>query len=258
MYLCRTVCITIRIAQSILLEQEQSPLRPLALIKMCHTSYKRYRYCDCIYIRESPTRCLNFVSEHPESHYAGPFKPKLLTWICENLDVDLNDINFMSADVNDERAPKGLTCPTITAVPDIETAVEGCPLCDNGHTLAIVLEKLDKTKSISANSVEKSAGKLVQKVTDERAKADRKGTEQNEEGKWAERHKPTPMDEPKSILDGRSRDEPARIHPQSSTSRESHGNSETRTNSKLMTKSGGSPSSIGFNTGSSDPHCLDP
>ena len=55
--------------------------------------------------------------------------------------MDLNGTNFMSADVDDERAPKGLTCLTITAVPDHEPAVESCPLCESPHTLGIVQKK---------------------------------------------------------------------------------------------------------------------
>ena len=46
-------------------------------------------------------------------------------------------MNFMSVDVNDERAAKGFTCPTIAVVPDIESTVESCLLCDSPRTLGI-------------------------------------------------------------------------------------------------------------------------
>lgn len=125
---------------------------------MCHTSYKRYRNCECIYIRANPVCCPTFTSHHPENHFSPPFKPRLLTWTREGLDMDLNSTNFMSADVNDERAPKGLTCPTITAVPDHEPAVESCPLCANPYTLGIVQKKQIEGQS---NVAEKSAGKAA-------------------------------------------------------------------------------------------------
>ena len=81
--------------------------------------------------------------------------------------MDLGDINFMSADVNDERTPKGLTCPTITAVPDVETAAEGCPLCDNPRTSEIAQRKPVETQGVSPPSVGISAVKLAQTPVDD-------------------------------------------------------------------------------------------
>ena len=125
---------------------------------MCHTSYKRYRNCECVYIRNNPTCCTSFASEHPESHYRGPFRPKLLTWTRDGLNVAIDSMDVMSADVNDERAPKGLTCPTVTAIPDEEIAVEGCPLCDSPRTLGNVQEKQAEGQIVFANPKGKSLG----------------------------------------------------------------------------------------------------
>ena len=75
--------------------------------------------------------------------------------------MDINGTNFMSADVNDERAPKGLTCPTVTAVPDHELAVESCPLCENPYTLGLVQKKQTEGQGNVAKSAGTSAGKAA-------------------------------------------------------------------------------------------------
>ncbi len=81
--------------------------------------------------------------------------------------MGLDDMNFMSADVSDERTPKGLTCPTITAVPDVEPAAEGCPLCDNPRASEIAHRKQVETQGVSPPSVGKSAVKLAQTPVDD-------------------------------------------------------------------------------------------
>ncbi len=81
-------------------------------------------------------------------------------------------MDFISADVNDERAPKGLTCPTITAVPDDGPSVESCPLCDSPRTLRIILRKQADRQGISANSAETLMGKPAENSVNERTATD--------------------------------------------------------------------------------------
>ena len=116
--------------------------------------------------------CPTFTSDHPESHYREPFKPKLLTWTLESLDVEFDRMDFISADVNDERAPKGLTCPTITAVPDDGPSVGSCPLCDSPRTLKIIQGKQADRQGISADSAETLMGEPAENSMNETTATD--------------------------------------------------------------------------------------
>ena len=122
----------------------------------CRTSYKKYRHCRCIYVGDDPSFCTTYASTSPESRYQGPFKPKLLTWTHEGLDFEFDGMDFMSADISNE-APKGLTCPTITAVPDDGPSVEKCPLCDSLQILELVQEMQSERQGLPTNSVGTSA-----------------------------------------------------------------------------------------------------
>ena len=130
---------------------------------MCQTSYKWYRGCRCIYIGEHPICCSNFASNHPEILKRPPFKPKLLTRARKGLDVDLNGISFMSADVDNQRAPRGLTCPDIIAFVQVEPAAESCPLCESPHVLAAVHKKQAEGQRVPAKSAGTFDWKPMQK-----------------------------------------------------------------------------------------------
>lgn len=75
-------------------------------------------------------------------------------------------MDFISADVNDKRAPKGLTCPTITAIPNEELPVKSCPLCNSPRTLGIIQEKEAEGQGVSAGT---STGKQAKDSVDETA-----------------------------------------------------------------------------------------
>ena len=136
---------------------------------MCRTSYKWYSGCRCIYIGEHPVFCSNFASNHPEGLGRPPFKPKLLTWTCKGLDVDLNGISFMSADVDNQRAPRGLTCPDIIAFVQVEPAAEGCPLCESPYVLAAVHKQQAEGQRVLPKSAGTSEWKPMQKPVCETA-----------------------------------------------------------------------------------------
>lgn len=182
--------------------------------------YKRHKNCECISIGEFPTCCIDFTSDHPESQYRGPFKPKLLTWAHESLDTNLDGMDFMSADINDERAPKGLTCPTITAIPEDEPSLESCPLCDSSCTLEIIQDRQAKGQSLSANAAGTSAGKQAENSLDEATAADgpvgrrENSLEEYQVRRRAERPQGISRDEPTSTLETRSNDRPTSIQSQ--------------------------------------------
>ena len=135
---------------------------PHVLLTMCQTSYKWYSNCRCFYIGEHPIFCPNFASNHPES-LDRPFKPKLLTRTLKGLDVDLNGMSFISADVDNQRAPKGLTCPDIITFVQVEPAAEGCPLCERPHVLAAVHKKQAEGQRVLIKSGGTSEWKPMQR-----------------------------------------------------------------------------------------------
>lgn len=100
-------------------------------------------------------------------------------------------MDVMSADVNDERAPKGLTCPTVTAIPDEELAVEGCPLCDSPRTLGNVQEKQEHDPG--DRTIDTGHGPAFGREN---------GLERDQVRKRAERIGTTPRDGPVSISEG--------------------------------------------------------
>ena len=75
-------------------------------------------------------------------------------------------MDFISADVNHERAPKGLTCPALAAIPNKELPVNSCLLCDSPRTLGIIQEKQAEGQGFSA---EKTTGKQTKDSMDETA-----------------------------------------------------------------------------------------
>ena len=181
-------------------------------------------------------------------------------------------MNFVSADVNDERAPKGLTCPTITAVPDDDLAVESCPLCNNPRTLGILQAKQHEGQDVATNSVGMYAVKpAVTSMNESTNAADgpavwkEKSSEHNQIRRRTERPGTTRSDESAPILGARSKDQPSQIQSQTVGtksvdkqtglvgSRGCRGNDRTSN-----TDAGTSSSSMGFKRDSNDPHYLDP
>ena len=130
---------------------------------MCQTSYKWYSKCRCLYIGEHPVFCPNYTFNHPEILRGPPFKPKLLTRAQKGLDMDLNGISFMSADVDNQRAPRGLTCPDIIAYVPVEPAAESCPLCESPYVLAAAHKKQAEGQRVPAKSAGTSDWKSMQK-----------------------------------------------------------------------------------------------
>ena len=130
---------------------------------MCRTSYKWYSGCRCIYIGEHPVYCPNFASNHPEILKRPRFKPKLLTLARKGLDMDFNGISFMSADVDNQRAPRGLTCPDIITFVPVDPAAESCPLCDSPDVLAALHKKKAGGQRVPAKSAGTSDWKPMQK-----------------------------------------------------------------------------------------------
>ena len=78
-------------------------------------------------------------------------------------------MNFVSFNVNDRKAPKGLTCPDIKSRIDHRPTKESCPLCDSPRTLRIIQEKQAEGQESSAKSVETSAWNPTPKLVDRTA-----------------------------------------------------------------------------------------
>lgn len=182
-------------------------------------------------------------------------------------------MDFMSADVNDERAPKGLTCPTITAVPDDGPSTESCPLCDSPRTLGIIHEKQAEEQGVSGNSAATSADKRTEKSVDGTmtdavdGPADRRddGPGNNQIQRRVARPQRTPIDDPASRLTGKSNDWPSQIQSQTSATRSAdrqtdlaENRGDRQTNDTSVASSGGSLSSMGFTMRSDSPHYMDP
>ena len=225
---------------------------PHVLLAMCRTSYRWYTKCRCIYIGEHPKFCSNFASNHPEG-LDRPFKPKLLTRTRRGMDMDLNGISFMSADVDNQRAPRGLTCRDIIAFVQVEPAAEGCPLCESPHVLAVMNKRQAGGQSVLAKSAGTSEWKPMQKPICETASTGsgsvlRKENhlEQDQVRKQQELLQITPIGEPAPGLVGISFTRPTQTKSQTPDRRtdlaEFRGHKHNVSNSS--TSSGGYRSSI--------------
>lgn len=179
-------------------------------------------------------------------------------------------MDFMSIDVSDERAPKGLTCPTITAVPDDGPAVERCPLCDNPRTLAIIQEKQAEGQEVSTNSTGLSAVKPRENSVDEKttdladgpAGKEKNDSEDNEIRRRAKKPKITPTEEPASGLARGSEDWPIQTQsqtpaPSSADKRLAGIRGHRRTDGISITNSGDYRSSRSIDMFSNSQHYLD-
>lgn len=227
---------------------------------MCQTSYRWYSKCKCIYIGEHPDFCSNFASNHPEVLGGPPFKPKLLTRAHKGLDVDLNGISFMSADVDNQRAPRGLTCPDIRAFVQVEPVIDGCPLCESPHVLAAVHKKQAEGQRVLAKSAGTSDWKSMQKAVGGTASTG------NDSVLRKENHlKKDPTDEAASRLLGSSLTRPTQTKSQTAATRapdrrtdlvESRGHRHNVSDSS--TSSGGYASSRDLDVCTGSPSYWDP
>ena len=151
---------------------------------MCRTFYKKHDKCTCIYILANFTPCPSYILAHPEEEeipkmpqdpfadpqespttsnpFADPEEPvsepdtpaqadraKLLIHTYEELNVTIDDVDYVSSDLDDSKAPKGVICPegVITATPVGRVGGEDgeCPLCETPEVLERV-ERIDKMR----------------------------------------------------------------------------------------------------------------
>ena len=199
---------------------------PHVSLAMCQTSYKYFSKCRCLYIGEHPICCSKFASNHPESLGRPSFKPKLLTKTRRGLDMDLDGISFMSADVDNQRAPRGLTCPDIITFVQAEPAAEGCPLCQSPHVLAAVNKQQTKGQRVLAKSAGTYEWKPMQEPVRETASTEsgsvpRKENhfEMDQVRKQPELLQITGMDEPATRRKAKSNKRPMQAKPQTSANR---------------------------------------
>ncbi|KAM0805918.1 hypothetical protein BDR22DRAFT_816788 [Usnea florida] len=141
---------------------------------MCQTFYEKHEKCTCIFVQAEFTPCAAYSQAHPEVLIEGPdpfavtkrhstdvdsfadpqdtfadpvsetnlvgkaASPKLLTKRCRGLDLACHGIDFVSIDINDLRAPKGLLCSEIITsrlVDRREGEIVACRLCDRPDVL---------------------------------------------------------------------------------------------------------------------------
>lgn len=153
---------------------------------MCQTFYREHERCTCIYISANFTPCAAYTLAHPEQVPEMPVDPfadpegsptepdplanrenpfadpgpkangtghaaraKLLTRTHGGLDLTNDDIDFVSVDVDDLKAPKGVVCPdgiASTPIPRVEGEEGKCSLCDEPDVLEMV-EDFENGKS---------------------------------------------------------------------------------------------------------------
>ena len=165
---------------------------------MCQTFYETHEKCTCIFIQAHFAPCTAYSRAHPEvlverpdafadtkrhSTDLDPFadpqglsadpvletkglgkaaRPKLLTRKFRGLDLACHDIDFVSIDINELRAPKGLRCselnmPRLVPRPKGETVA--CRLCDRPDVLEKVERIVKWREEGSRKEVERGEGK---------------------------------------------------------------------------------------------------
>lgn len=140
---------------------------------MCQTFYLEHDRCTCVYIPANFTPCAAYTLAHPEgviSEIPNPFadpekastvpnpdpfadpdpkenflgqasRPKLLTRACRGLDITYKDIDFMSIDVDDLKAPKGVYCSggiTVKLARLVGGGAMECELCERADAVELV------------------------------------------------------------------------------------------------------------------------
>ena len=174
----------------------------ITLAAMCQMFYVTHEKCTCIFIRVHYAPCAAYSHAHPEvlverpdpfadtkrhSTDLDPFadpqdrsadpvletedvgkaaRPKLLTREFQGLDLACYGIDFVSIDINETRAPKGLRCselntPRLVHRPKGETVA--CRLCDRPDVLENVESIVKCQEEGSRKEVEKAEGKGKEK-----------------------------------------------------------------------------------------------
>lgn len=172
---------------------------------MCQTFYEKNEKCTCIFVQADFAPCAAYSHAHPEvlferldpfadtkrhSTDVDPFvdpqdvfadpvlektlvgkaaRPKLLTRICEGLDLAYDDIDFVSIDINELRAPKGLHCSEFTAsrlVHRQKGEIVACRLCDRPDVKEKVESIVEWQEEGRRKELEKSKTKTQDKEKD--------------------------------------------------------------------------------------------
>lgn len=105
----------------------------------------------------------------PELDSVGQgFMPKLITWSFEDLDFNYHDIDFVSFNVDDTRAPKALQCSEKLSTSSIHLP-QGesylCPLCEDPKSLKLVTGLRERGKEIAREKEMESRRKDKEKAT---------------------------------------------------------------------------------------------
>ena len=170
---------------------------------MCQTFYETHEKCTCIFIQAEFAPCAAYSHAHPEvlversdpfadtkrdstdlDRFADPqdpfadpvletelpgkaARPKLLTRKFRDLDLACHDIDFVSIDNNQLRAPKGLRCSELVYRQKGE--IVACRLCDSPDVLEKVQRIVTRQEEGSSKEVE-TRGKKGKKKKNEKGK----------------------------------------------------------------------------------------
>ena len=168
---------------------------------MCQTFYEKHEKCTCIFVQADFAPCAAYSHAHPEvlfetfdpfadtkrhSTDVDPFvdpqdvfadpvlettlvgkaaRPKLLTRICQGLDLAFHDTDFVSIDINELRAPKGLHCSEVITsrlVHRQKGKIVACRLCDRPD----VMEKVESIVEWQEEGRRKELEKRERKTQD--------------------------------------------------------------------------------------------
>ena len=165
---------------------------------MCRTFYHPHKHCECICISKQYIPCSAYLHAHSELIYekndfrtgteadpttidpfADPVDPftdpnldngtvygegprhKLVTQRYKALAFTYDDIDYLSKDVDDSMAPRGLICPEFLS-PELMTGAKAdgtpCLLCDRPELLEL-LERLKEGKDTKEKGKEKNDAK---------------------------------------------------------------------------------------------------
>ena len=163
---------------------------------MCRTFYHPHQHCECICVSKRYIPCSAYLHAHSELIYekvdfctgteadptavdpfADPVDPftdpnldngtvfgdcprhKLVTRRCKALAFTYDDIDYLSKDVDDAMAPRGLVCPEFIT-PELVTEAKGdpCLLCDKPELLEL-LQGLKEGKGTKEKGKEKNDAK---------------------------------------------------------------------------------------------------
>ena len=165
---------------------------------MCQTFYVEHEKCTCIFVQAEFAPCIAYSHAHPEvllgkldpfadpkrhltdidpfadpqDLFADPVleprlvgkaaRPKLLTRICQGLDLACHGVDFVSIDINELRAPKGLRCSEVITPRLVHRQMGesvACRLCDRPDVLEKVESIVKWQEEGRRKEVEKRKGK---------------------------------------------------------------------------------------------------